>query len=150
MPRLIVLFFGPESGAEALAEAAAEGATGVRFTEVDLRGVAAHRASSSAAHKSLDSSIQVRDYDGVILAWPPTAETPVELSRTLDEMQSEAADAFTNTVFGVAGGEDSIALYRVARLGGVLVTEPRATGDGRRTTGGGRPALQPLTPRTRR
>ena len=70
MPTLIVLFFDAESGADALVEAAAEGATGVRFTEVDLREAAVHRASSSAWHKSLDSSVQVRNYDDVIPALP--------------------------------------------------------------------------------
>lgn len=126
MPKVIVLFFGAEAAAAGLAEAAAEGAMRVRFTEVDLRTGAADHATMSTRHKPLDSTIRVGDYDGVILACLATSEVPPELSRLLDEMENEGSDAFTNTVFGIAGDPSAAVLTRMARVGGLLVTQPRA------------------------
>ena len=55
MPKLIVLFYGVESPASTLAEAAADGAKAVRFTEVDVRAGSSHEPTAGRRHKSLDS-----------------------------------------------------------------------------------------------
>jgi hypothetical protein len=129
MPKVIVLFFGAESFPIALAEAAAEGATRVRFTEVDLQRVSNRQASSAARERSLNFPHRIQDYDGVIVVCP-AADTPMAMSQMLDEMESEAPDAFTHTVFGVVGAESRPGvLARVARLGGLTVTVPRAIED---------------------
>lgn len=129
MPKLLVLFFGAESPTAALAEAAAEGATRVRFSEVDLRAGASHQVTTPTRHRPLESTRRIRDYDGVILAYPAAGRVPTELSRMLDEMEDEAENAFTNLVFGVTGAENTEVLRRVARLGGLIVSEPRGAED---------------------
>ena len=125
MPKLIVLFFGGESPAVMLAEAATEGAKGVRFTEVDLRSGGPHEAMTARRHKTLESTAQIRDYDGVILA-SPAGEIPVELIALLDELErssSTPTNALTNTVFGIVGGDNTTLAGRVVRLGGLLVSD---------------------------
>jgi len=130
MPRLIVLFYGVESPAATLAEAAADGASSVRYTEVDLRAGSKHEATTGRHYKVLDSAEQLLDYDGVLLAAPAAGDVPSELDALLDDLDRHAVrDAFENTVFGVLGGENTVLLGRVARLGGIIVSEPRGVDD---------------------
>ncbi len=128
MPKLIVLFFGAENPAVTLAEAAAEGAKGVRFTEVDLRSGTPHQATEHRA-KRLESPAQIREYDGVVLACPVAGGIPSELSSLLDELERSSAGALSNTVFGVVGAEDTLLATRVMRLGGILVSAPSGVVD---------------------
>jgi hypothetical protein len=129
MPKLIVLFFGAESPTVTLAEAAMEGAKGVRFTEVDLRTGGDHDIATARRHKMLESSAKIRDYDGVILACPAAGDIPVELSALLDELERSSSKALANTVFGIVGGDDTTLPGRVLRLGGLLVGDPGGTTD---------------------
>ena len=129
MPKLIVLFYGAETPAVALAEAAAEGAQRVRFTEVDIRAGAGHPETTATRHKRLASAAEIRDYDGVILACPAAGDPPAALRRMLDALDREAVDAFADRVFGVAGAENTVLLGHVARLGGIIVAEPRGEND---------------------
>lgn len=129
MPKVIVLFYGAETPAVALAEAASEGAKRVRFTEVDVRAGAGHPETTATRHKRLDSATRVRDYDGVILACPAAGEPPAELIRILDELEGESDAAFADTVFGVIGADNTVLLGRVARLGGIIVAEPQGGAD---------------------
>jgi len=129
MPKLIVLFYGAETPAVALAEAAAEGAQRVRFTEVDVRAGAGHPETTVTRHERLDSATQIQDYDGVIVACPAAGEPPAALTRMLDEIEAEPEAVFADAVFGVAGGDAAGILGRVARLGGVIVAESRGADD---------------------
>jgi len=129
MPKLIVLFFGAESPGVTLAEAVAEGAKGVRFTEVDVRSGAPHQASTEHRYKRLESPAQLRDFDGVVLACPAAGDVPSDLSALLDALERPASAGFTNTVFGIAGGENTGLPGRVMRLGGILVAEPSGADD---------------------
>ena len=130
MAKLIVLFFGAESPASALAAAAADGASGVRFTEVDLVAGGAHEQDAGRRAKRLASPEQLLAYDGVLIACPAAGEIPTELSSLLDALERiTPADRFANTVFGVAGGENTTLLRRLARLGGMIVSEPRGLSD---------------------
>jgi hypothetical protein len=129
VPKLIVLFFGAESPAVALAEAAAEGAKDVRFTEVDVRSGAAHQATTERRYKGLESAASVREYDSVILACPAAGDISTELSTLLDEWEQSSPGALTNTVFGIVGGENTVVTGRVMRLGGILVAEPPGATD---------------------
>jgi hypothetical protein len=112
-----------------LAEAATEGAKGVRFTEVDLRSGGAHEATTTRRHKRLESSAEIRDYDGVILACPAAGDIPAELAALLDQLEASPSDALANTVFGIVGGENTTLPGRVLRLGGLLVGAPAAAVD---------------------
>jgi hypothetical protein len=130
MPKVIVLFYGVESPASTLAEAAADGAGSVRFTEVDLRAGSAHEAATDRHYKVLETPDRLRDYDGVLFAAPAAGEIPSELESLLDALdRRDANDAFANTVFAVLGGENTVLLGRVARLGGIIVSEQRGSDD---------------------
>lgn len=130
MAKLIVLFFGAETPAATLADAAAEGAASIRFSEVDVAAGAAHQQPTGRRVKTLASPEQLLDYDGMIVACPAAGDIPSELSSLLDALERVTpADRFANTVFAVAGGENTTLLGRVARLGGIIVTEPRGAAD---------------------
>jgi hypothetical protein len=130
MPKLIVLFYGVESPASTLAEAAADGAKSVRFTEVDVRAGSSHEPTTGRRHKLLDSPDRLREYDGVVLSAPAAGEAPAELDALLSALEStEPIGVFADTVFAVLGGENTTLLGRVARLGGIIVTEPMGLDD---------------------
>jgi hypothetical protein len=129
MPKVIVLFYGAESPASSLAESAAHGAGHVRFTEVDIRSGGPHEADTRHARKRLGGVEDLADYAGVIIASPAAGEIPAELDRLLAEAEVLPPATFTNVVFGVAGGENTVLLGRVARLGGIIVSEPRGKTD---------------------
>jgi hypothetical protein len=129
MPKVIVLFFGAESPAVTLAEAAADGAKEVRFSEVAVRSGGPHQATTARRHARLESAAHIRDFDGVILACPAAGDIPSELEALLGELERSAAGAFTNTVFGVAGGENTTLAAQVLRLGGILVSEATGVAD---------------------
>jgi hypothetical protein len=130
MPKLIVLFYGVESPASTLAEAAAEGAKRVRFAEVDVCAGSSHEATSGRRHKLLTAAQQLRDYDGVIIVAPSAGDIPSELDAVLTELEhTHPVGAFANTVFAVVGGDNTTLLGRVSRLGGIIVSEPRGLDD---------------------
>jgi hypothetical protein len=129
MPKLIVLFYGAETPASSLAEAAAHGAGHVRFTEVDLRAGGAHEAGTGKGYPRLSSSSALTDYAGILIACPAVGEIPDDLDRLLAELECSPDRTFLNTVFGVSGGDNTVLLGRVARLGGIVVAEPRGLSD---------------------
>lgn len=130
MPKVLVLFFGAESPASTLAEAAAEGASSHRFMEVDIRAGAPHQAMTGRRHKVLDGPEALREYDGVVLSAPAAGELPSELDVLLDAAERQSSgETFANTVFAVVGGENTVLLGRVSRLGGIIVSEPRGSDD---------------------
>lgn len=130
MPKLIVLFYGTESPASTLAEAAAEGAREVRFAEVDVRAGSSHEPTTGRKHKSLESAEKLKEYDGVVIAAPAAGDIPAELDVLLATLEGiEPVGAFANTVFAVAGGDNTTLLGRVSRLGGIIVSEPRGVDD---------------------
>lgn len=130
MPKVLVLFFGAESPASTLAEAAAEGASSQRFMEVDIRAGAAHQATTGRRHKVLESPDVLREYDGVVLSAPAAGDLPSELDALLGATERQSSpETFANTVFSVVGGENTVLLGRVSRLGGIIVSEPRGVVD---------------------
>lgn len=130
MPKLVVLFFGAENPASALAEAAAEGAAGERFSEVDVRAGSAHQQPAGRRHRVMESPGELLDYAGVMIAAPAAGDVPAELEALLGELeQGGSPGGFAHTVFAVVGGENTVLLGRVARLGGIIVTEPRGIED---------------------
>jgi hypothetical protein len=130
MPKLIVLFYGVESPASTLAEAAADGAKAIRFTEVDVRAGSSHEPTAGRRHRSLDSAERLKEYDGVVVSAPAAGEAPAELDALLDALERmEPVGAFADTVFAVLGGDNTTLLGRIARLGGIIVTEPPGMSD---------------------
>jgi len=129
MPKLVVLYFGAESPAVALADAAAVGASGVRFAEVDVRAGEEHSQPTSRRHRRLESSGALQAYAGIVIACEAAAEVPMALDALLRELEATPTETFLNTVFGVAGGENTVLTGRVAALGGIIVGEPRGETD---------------------
>lgn len=130
MPKLMVLFYGAESPASELAEAAADGAKSIRFTEVDVRAGSSHEWTTGRRYKSLDSAERLKDYDGVLLSAPAAGEAPAELDALLSSLErAEPIGVFADTVFAVLGGDNTTLLGRVARLGGIIVTESAGIDD---------------------
>ena len=113
MPKVLVLVADDSDAAKLLATCVGDGARAVRFTEVDVR-----------ATDSLDVEALL-DYMGVAIVG--TAPRPsVSLANLLDACESSAASDFANTVFASVGFDGDVALERIARLGGIIVTERRS------------------------
>ena len=115
MPKLIVLFDGGDESARTLAESAAAGAMEIRFAEVDVRSV-----GDARGHAPLESAAQLRDYDGVLIALSG-AELPRAMAASVGELTS--GGQLPNMVIGLTG-MGANALQSVARLGGIIVSEP--------------------------
>ncbi|MEO6879238.1 MAG: hypothetical protein ABI205_12210 [Gemmatimonadaceae bacterium] len=114
MPKLIVLFDADDRAASSLAESAATGAREVRFTEVEIRSV-----GQAGAEKALKAADDLREYDGVLLAY--SGETmPAAFLPVLGELTS--GGQLPNAVFGLTG-VDANALHVIARTGGIIVSE---------------------------
>jgi NAD(P)H-dependent FMN reductase len=128
MPKVLVLFAGTESPAASLAENVAAAARSVRFTEVDIRAAAAYEATTDSRHKVLESADAVEQYDGVVVV-SSTASVPSAITSLLDACDRTSESTFANTVFGVAGSENALLLERIARLGGIIVTDSRGDAD---------------------
>jgi hypothetical protein len=136
MPKLLVLYDGrcdggehdTESGVEqpsaSLAENVAAAAKAVRFTEVDVRAVAADGSTTGTRHKVLESPEAANRYDGVVLVGAD-AGSQSAIESLLDAWRLTAPSTFANTVFGAIGFENPLVYERVARLGGIIVGEPR-------------------------
>ena len=127
MPKVLVLVSDDSDAAMLLATCVGDGARAVRFTEVDVR-----------ATESLDVEA-LRDYTGVAIVGT-APRLSLSLTKLLDACESAGASGFANTVFASVGFDGDVALERIARLGGIIVTErqseltqeERAKGVGRR------------------
>lgn len=129
MPKVLVLYSGAEGPAAALADAAADGATSVRFTEVDTRVAETHSQTTSRRHRTLETASAVSQYGAIVIACEAAAELPTALEQIFLEMERTPSQTFANTIFGVVGGENTILTARVASLGGIVVGEPRGATD---------------------
>ena len=129
MPKLVVLYFGAESPAAALADAAADGASSIRFSEVDVMVGEAHSQPTKGRHRRLQSPAVLNEYAGIVIACEAAAEIPDALDGLLRDLERTPSETFANTVFGVAGGENTVLPGRVAALGGIVVGEPRGATD---------------------
>ena len=110
MPKVLVLVADDSDATKLLATCVAEGARAVRFTEVDVR-----------AAESLDVEA-LRECTGVAIVGT-TQGLSLSLAKLLDACESEATSDFANTVFASVGVDGDLALERIARLGGIVVTE---------------------------
>jgi hypothetical protein len=129
MPKVIVLLLGAGNRNASLAEAAADGAMGVRFTEVDVR-TSGGGAALEQRHKQLEFVEHIQGYDGVIIGGADGDDDAQALDDLLTALHSTApATGWLNKVFAIVGGQNAAALDRVAQLGGIIVSEPRGADD---------------------
>ena len=148
MPKVLVLFYSRTGSTARLAEAIAEGARGVRFTEVDLRRVddlapastieasanwTANREKLAATYRTLGSVDELVGYDALVLGSPTRyGVMSAELKNVLDQtgelwrsgvLADKVGAAFT-TVSTPHGGHETTLwsiMTVMANLGMILV-----------------------------
>jgi hypothetical protein len=141
MPKLLVLFHSLGPDVIALAEAAAAGARGVRFAEVDLRRLEEAdtapqaRATDGAGrvHRTLDHVEDITAYDGLMLALPAEGEAALALTRTFAALAGSLVNKVGSVVTAAEGaGRTALvwsALTPMADRGMILVPAPFTTTD---------------------
>jgi NAD(P)H dehydrogenase (quinone) len=101
MPKVLVLFYSRTGNTAALADAIAEGAAAVRFTEVEVRRIAdlaseeviqaneewrSSRETLARKYRTLESADSLADYDALILGSPTRyGVMSAELKNVLDQ-----------------------------------------------------------------
>src|SRR5215213_11842195 len=98
MPKVLVLFDGAQRDAQTLGDAAAEGASSVRFTEVDLRVAGEQHPTTSTRQKAIGSADAIEQYHGVIIAVTDRT-VPAGIETLFDTLGRSRASAFADTVF---------------------------------------------------
>ena len=94
MPKTLVLFHCRTGTTAALADAVAEGARTIRFSEVDVRCTGPFTGS----HRTLEGAGELAAYDAIILGAPPGAELVSELKDLFDQagpLSNKVGAAFT-------------------------------------------------------
>lgn len=138
MAKIVVLLCIAGELAGELGSAAAEGAKGVRFAEVDVRTLGKAGIAANPAHQALASADPLREYDAIIIV-SVDREVPAELAAALDAFERGLPrDGSPNTVFAVVGAHPELLLGRLVRLGGIIVSKPGGTNsqvDAGRATG---------------
>ncbi len=138
MPKTLVLYSGSSPHLAVLADAIAEGASGVRFAEVEIRRLAA--AGAGGKHRELEGAEHLGEYDAMILgasgesAAAEVAQLLVKAQASLGSgrLADRAGAAFSA---GRAGGDVEHGLWPILRsmaaLGMLLVPAgPSGHGDG--------------------
>ena len=129
MPKILVLFAGQPT---ALVHAVADGARGVRFSEVELRRVgAADSGATPDHHQTLASADEMVPYDGIVIAVSGAGTVHPDMGRMFEQAAaSTARSVWQNKVgaaFGAAPGTERSVVWPVlAILGnlGMLVVAP--------------------------
>ena len=138
MPKVLVLFHSSAGSTSAIAEAIAEGAGSVKFTEVELRRIGDSAPGATAKHRALESIEALADYDGLIVCSGTRQGPSVEATQLLAQATGLASRGLladkVGSAFGVeelpAGERDASTesiLLSLMRLGMLIV--PPGTGD---------------------
>ena len=148
MPKVLVLFYSRTGNTAQLADAIAEGARGVRFTEVDVRRVAelapesviaanadwkAGRDALAAKYKAFGPVEELVGYDGIVLGAPTRyGVMAAELKNVLDQtgplwnqglLVDKVGAAFTSVSTPHGGHETTLwsIMTPMANLGMIIV-----------------------------
>jgi len=132
MPKILILLAGPEA---ALADAVAEGARGVRFSEVEVRCVRAPESGGTSAllHPLLTDVQELVPYDAIAIGAPsPSGDLDAGIGWLLEQAGSSVPrPAFLNKVGSVFGAHlfnesgrahSATVLTRLGELGMITVT----------------------------
>ena len=113
MPKLLVMLLDATDDATRLAAATLDGASSVRFTEVDLRSNAPHDPIGGRRYRQLESGERIQDYDGLVLvAANPSSPGLVAFIEALKPFSSRGA--YTNLVIGITTSQADAAANAVA------------------------------------
>jgi hypothetical protein len=127
MAKIVVLIGNAGERAAETAVAAADGAKGVRFAEVEIRTLYKASIAAGAAHRPLASADRLREHDAIIVV-SGERDVPPELQAVLDEFERALPrDGVPNTVFAAVGSHSEALFGRLERLGGIIVSKPRGT-----------------------
>ena len=148
MPKVLVLFYSRTGNTAQLADAIAEGARGVRFTEVDVRRVAelapesviaanadwkAGRDALAAKYQAFGAVEELAGYDGIVLGAPTRyGVMAAELKNVLDQtgplwsqglLVDKVGAAFTSVSTPHGGHETTLwsIMTPMANLGMIIV-----------------------------
>ena len=148
MPKILVLFYSRTGNTAQLADAIAEGARGVRFTEVDVRRVAdlapesviaanadwkAGRDALAAKYRTFGAVEELAGYDGIVLGAPTRyGVMAAELKNVLDQtgplwneglLVDKVGAAFTSVSTAHGGHETTLwsIMTPMANLGMIIV-----------------------------
>jgi hypothetical protein len=126
VPKLLVLFEADTTAAvavaaAALAEAAATGARGVRFMEVDIRTL----GGQAERFRQLESTASATEYDGILFVAPKLEGSPA-ITGMLTELAALADTS--HTVFAAVGAGAPTLLAQSVAHAGIFATI-RPTGD---------------------
>ena len=150
MPKILVLFHSRTGNTAALADAIAEGARGVRFTEVDVRRLEdlspgklvdavpawkEEREALARKYRALESAERIGDYDGIAIGSPGHfGAMSAELRNVLDQLGplvwrgalvDKVGAAFTTALASRGGHESTLAGMTTALASlGMLVCPP--------------------------
>lgn len=126
MPKLLVMLLDATDDATRLAAATLDGASSVRFTEVDLRSNAPHDPIAGRRYRPLESCEGIQNYDGLVLvAANPSSPGLVAFIGELEPFASRGA--YANLVIGVTTNQPEPAANSVAPLGGIVITSANVT-----------------------
>jgi hypothetical protein len=126
MPKLLVMLLDATDDATRLADATVDGASSVRFTEVDLRSNTPHGPIAGRRYRQLESREGIKDYDGLVLvAANPSSPGLVAFIEDLKPFASRGV--YANLVIGVTTSQPEPAANAVAPLGGIVITSADAT-----------------------
>jgi hypothetical protein len=127
MAKIVVLIGNTGEPPAEMGVAAAEGAKGVRFAEVEIRTLGKASIAASPTHRPLASGDRLREYDAIIVASGERC-VPAELEAALNEFERGLPrDGVPNTVFASVGSHSELLLGRLTLLGGIIVSTPRGT-----------------------
>jgi len=119
MPKLLVLFQSRSADVVNLAEAAAEGARGVRFAEVDLRIFPASDDTEAGVnagarmHRPLEQVEDMAPYDGLILVVGRERDAGDALVRAIGSFAGSLVNKVGAVLTTAAGAERSSVLWSV-------------------------------------
>lgn len=157
MPRLLVVFYSRTGNTARLADAIADGAERIRFSEVDVRrlddlapeeivnGIPSWRAAReelAGRYRTLESVEALADYDAIVFGSPTRyGVMAAELKHLLDQtgplrdrgaFVNKVGSAFTSMWTQPGGPETTLwsIMTPLANLGMIIVPPPMTSGDG--------------------
>lgn len=133
MPKLLVLFDAHREDITLFAEAVAEGARSVRFTEVDVRRISgtAPDGDRVTRHRALEGPEAIAAYDGVVLGVgvePSGKEGAFETLAATASVMDKVGSAFTETTLSTESRRDVLWSVLTPMLDrGMILVQPAAS-----------------------